>query len=147
MPNCSALVCVAPAPKLFLHDWVFGEVDGEAVRSCRNKGCCRKRFRVGGSGKSLLMGPMLVLRLSLEWLFVFLGRKPVSGLAPATTTEWSIQGGRGWGLRTICILPPGHRPKQDLSPSFLAACVRAGVFENQETGVSAVVESNVLSSR
>ena len=64
------------------------------------------------SGKALLMGPLLALCLSLEWLFVFLGRKPVSGLVPAPTTEWLIEGGGGWGLRTIYILPLGHPLEQ-----------------------------------
>lgn len=49
---------------------------------------------------------MLVLCLNLDWLFIFVGRKPVRGSVPATDTEsgsWGAETDGGWA--PFIILP------------------------------------------
>lgn len=49
---------------------------------------------------------MLVLCLNLDWLFIFVGRKPVRGSVPATGTEsgsWGAETDGGWA--PFIILP------------------------------------------
>lgn len=94
---------------------------------------------------------MLVLCLNLDLLFIFVGRKPVSGSVPATRTEggfWGAETDGGWGTfivlplavfetGSVTIIPVGLHQSWD----FCLAS-ELGFLKTEKQALLAVTESN-----